>query len=66
MGVFMTASEANGQRALAFLLLAESELKCTSVLAVADDPVDGVSRVPIRWSAICTFPASVGLRPVSR
>ena len=51
MGVFMTASEANRQRVLT-LLLAEREQMCTSVWAVIDGPVDGVSRVPIGSSPI--------------
>jgi hypothetical protein len=55
MGVLMTASEANRQR-VHTLLLAESEQMCTSVWAVTDGPVDGVSRVPIRWSP--TLPQS--------
>src|ERR1035437_910110 len=55
MGVFMTASEANRQRVLT-LLLAEREQMCTSVWAVIDGPVDGVSRVPIGWSPIIPQP----------
>jgi hypothetical protein len=55
MGVFMTASEANRQRVLT-LLLAESEQMCTSVWALTDGPVDGISRVPVGWSP--TFPQS--------
>jgi hypothetical protein len=57
MGVFMTASEANRQRVLT-LLLAEREQMCTSVWAVTDGPVDGVSRVPIGWSPMVTFRVS--------
>jgi len=49
MGVFMTASEANRQRVLT-LLLAEREQLCTSVWAMTDGSVDGVSRAPIGWS----------------
>ena len=55
MGVFMTASEANRQRVLT-LLLAEREQMCTSVWAVTDGPVDGVSSVPIGWSPILSQP----------
>jgi hypothetical protein len=55
MGVFMTASEANRQRVLT-LLLAEREQMCTSVWAVTDGPVDGVSRVPIGWSPMLPQP----------
>ena len=55
LGVFMTASEANRQRVLT-LLLAEREQMCTSVWAVTNGPVDGVSRVPIGWSP--TLPQS--------
>jgi hypothetical protein len=55
MGVFMTASEANRQRVLT-LLLAEREQMCTSVWAVTDGPVDGVSRVPIGSSPILPQP----------
>jgi hypothetical protein len=55
MGVFMTASEANRQRVLA-LLLADREQMCTSVRAVTDGSVDGVSSVPIGWSPILPQP----------
>jgi hypothetical protein len=55
MGVFMTASEANRQRVLT-LLLAEHEQMCTSVWAVIEGPVDGVSRVPIGWLPIIPQP----------
>ena len=55
MGVFMTASEANRQRVLT-LLLTEREQMCTSVWAVTEGPVDGVSLVPIGWSPILPQP----------